>query len=176
MATFVKEAPAYEGGSDNVLKTYNPGLNNLAQSFTVADTMIFGSAMVNTLRFAFNRTKVDRYNTPYFDPGDLGIKVHTYTPDQMVLNVTGGFQIAQGPATKAIFFNNVYQVVDDLTVVRGRHQLGVGGNVAYWRGVYRSSSRTGGNWPRGTCYFGSISGRSRSRRQSTWFSALQSAA
>jgi hypothetical protein len=146
MFTYVKEAPAYQGGDDNVLKTFNPGLDNNVKSFALGDTMVFGPTMVNSLRFAMNKTKVDRYNTPFFDPTDLGIDLYSYTEDQMVVDVTGAFRISQGPATKAIFFNDNYQVADDFTLVRGSHQFGFGGSTAYWRGNYNSSSRTGGNW------------------------------
>ena len=45
-----------------------------------------------------------------------------------------------GLATSAL------EVVDDLTLVRGRHQLGFGGNAAYARGRYQSSSRAAGIW------------------------------
>ena len=37
-------------------------------------------------------------------------------------------------------------MVDDLTLVRGRHQFGVGGNVRYWKGHVLSSSRAAGTW------------------------------
>ena len=37
-------------------------------------------------------------------------------------------------------------MADDLTVVRGNHQFGVGANVQYWKGDYTSTSRANGNW------------------------------
>ena len=47
---------------------------------------------------------------------------------------------------KALFLNDTYQVADDLTLVRGNHQFGFGGNVQYWKGDYTSTSRANGNW------------------------------
>jgi len=145
MATFIKKPPAYQGGSDNVLKAFNAGIDNLAQSLALGDTMIFGPTVVNSIRVAYNDTKVDRYNTPYFDPSDLGIKLYPYVEGQMPIQVTGGFDLPAG-TTKALFLNKFYQVTDDLTLVRGRHQFGIGANVAYWRGRYQSSSRAAGIW------------------------------
>jgi len=145
MATFIKKSPAYQGGSDNVLKAFNSGADNLAQSLTLGDTMVFGPTVVNSIRVAYNDTKVDRHNTPYFDPADLGIKLHPYISGQMPITVTGGFDLPAG-TTKALFLNKFFQAVDDLTLVRGRHQFGIGGNVAYWRGRYESSSRAAGIW------------------------------
>ena len=50
----------------------------------------------------------------------------------MPINVTGAFNFPAG-ATKATFLNDSYNVVDDFTLVRGRHQFGIGGNVGYWQ-------------------------------------------
>ena len=44
------------------------GIDNLAQSVTLGDTMVFGNNMVNALRFAFNRTAINRGSPPFFDP------------------------------------------------------------------------------------------------------------
>ena len=106
---------------------------------------MLGPTVVNSIRVAYNRTTVDRYNTPYFDPNDLGIKLHSYIEGQMPIQVLPSFELPAG-TTKAFFENNYYQAADDLTLIRGRHQLGVGGNVAYFNGFYQSSSRAAGIW------------------------------
>jgi outer membrane receptor protein involved in Fe transport len=64
----------------------------------------------------------------------------------MVMTVTSGFNLSGGAATKREELNNTYAFSDDLTVVKGSHQLAFGGQVQYWEGDYNSSSRTGGNW------------------------------
>jgi outer membrane receptor protein involved in Fe transport len=145
MATFIKKPPAYEGGSDNVLKAINSGLDNLAHTLTLGDTWVLGPTMVNSIRVAYNRTTVNRYNTPYFDPAELGIKLHPYLTGQMPIQVLPSFEIPAG-STQAFFRNNLYQAADDLTLIRGRHQFGIGGNMAYWNGRYQSSSRAAGIW------------------------------
>ncbi|HEU5257437.1 MAG TPA: TonB-dependent receptor [Vicinamibacterales bacterium] len=145
MATFIKKPPAYQGGSDIVIKAADGGLDNLAHALTLGDTMVFGPSMVNAIRVAYNRTTVNRYNTPYFDPSDLGIKLYPYVRQQMAIQVPGAWEIPAG-STSAFFRNNFYQAADDLTLVRGSHQLGFGANVAYWNGHYNSSSRAAGIW------------------------------
>jgi hypothetical protein len=145
MATFVTEEPAY-GRSDNVLTTPNPGIDNLAQSLTLGDTRVLGANTVNALRVGLNAVSVDRYNTPFFDPGDLGIPIYSYYPDNMFISVTGGFNIGAGTAAKGLFQTTSLQVGDDLTLVRGRHQLGIGANVAYWKSDQQTFARSGGNW------------------------------
>src|SRR5258705_7549129 len=96
MATSVKN-PTPLTRSDSVLSLYNtsrgagiPGLDKLAQSLALGDTHSFGSNTVNSLRFAFNRTVIDRLDTPLFDPKALGSNVYSYDPGAMVLAATRG--------------------------------------------------------------------------------------
>ncbi|MBI2188014.1 MAG: TonB-dependent receptor [Acidobacteria bacterium] len=145
MATFFRRDPAYQGEGDNILKASGDGLKNLAHSLALGDTVVFGPTAVNAIRVAFNRTNVNRFNNPYFDPIDLGIKLNPYIRGQMPIDVEGAFEFPAG-STKADFLNNSYQVADDFTLVRGRHQFGVGGALSYATGHYVSSSRASGTW------------------------------
>jgi len=150
MATSVKNPTPLER-SDSVLSIYNtsrgagiPGLDKLAQSLALGDTHSFGSNTVNALRFAFNRTVIDRLDTPLFDPKALGSNVYSYDPGSLVLAVTGGFNIAN--PGKGLFKTNSSQVSDDLTLVRGSHELSLGANVAYWKHYFFSHARSSGDW------------------------------
>src|SRR3989454_1414853 len=145
MATYHNE-PAPYSRSKNVLTTGTPGLDNLAQSLALGDTTIYGHNMVNAIRFAFNRTAVHRGTPPFFDATDLGSKVYSYKPGEMVLAITGGFNISAGTATTGIFITNASQLGDDLTLVRGNHQIGIGGSAAYWKMDFLTHARSGGNW------------------------------
>ncbi len=144
MATMDKSLAAFSR-TNNPLTTTEPALDNLQQAVTVGDTRVFGSNMVNSLRFAFNRTAVDRQNA-FFDPSDLGVKAYSYVPDQMTLNVTGGFSIGASTAAKGIAQNNTYNLNDDLSLVRGNHQLGVGVSAAHWRVDQQTWARGSGQW------------------------------
>ena len=146
MGTFVDEPPAYQGGSDNILKTVNVGADNTAHSMTLGDTLVIGPTMVNSFRFAFNRARVNRFSPPYFDPSDVGIKLYPYYKGQFPLSVTGAFATAGGANTNSLLENNFYQLADDATLVRGRHQFGAGANLAYAQGHYQSTSRAAGTW------------------------------
>jgi len=145
MATRDKKPSAF-AKTGNVLTTINPHIDNLAQSFTIGDTKVFGTNGVNNVRFAFNRTAVNRDNDPYFDPHDLGINVNSYVPHQMIVVVTGGFNIAAATATRGIAENNSFQVNDDLALVHGKHQFGFGVNVARFTVDQKTWARGGGQW------------------------------
>ena len=72
--------------------------------------------------------------------------MYSYKPGEMVIAVTGGFNISAATATTGIFITNTSQFGDDLTVVRGNHQLGLGGSAAYWKMDFLTHARSGGNW------------------------------
>ena len=132
--------------TDNVLTTRVAGRSTMAQSMALGNTMVMGNNKVNSVRFVFNRSSVDRGSPDYFDPMALGIPVHSYNPGKLTLGVDDGFGISRGPASTGIFETNSYQVVEDLNMVRGSHQLAVGTNVAYWASDQFSHARSGGSW------------------------------
>jgi hypothetical protein len=146
LLTRYTENPGYAGGDDNVLKTAAKGAYMASHSTTFGATTVFSPSVVNSLRFAANVGKVDIYQTPFFDPTDLGIKLHPYVPGYMAMTVTPGFELYPTNNAKALFLNDTYQIAEDLTLVRGDHQFAVGGNLQYFTGDYTSTSRANGNW------------------------------
>ena len=146
MMTSHKKPAPFAQDPDNVLTTGTPGLDNLAQSVAAGSTVVYGNNMVNSIRFAFNRTAIDRSSPPWFSPRDLGSNVYSYQPGEMVLTVTGGFNISAGTATTGRFNTNTYQFSDDLSLVRGNHQIALGTNIAYWKMDFLTHARSGGDW------------------------------
>ena len=146
MATFHHKPAPFSRSPDNVLTVGTPGLDNLAQSVAAGSTVVMGNNTVNSLRFAFNRTSIDRSSPPWFAPRDLGSNVYSYQPGEMVLTIQGGFMIAAGTATTGKFDTNTYQVSDDISFVRGNHQMSFGANVAYWKMDFLTHARSGGDW------------------------------
>jgi hypothetical protein len=140
---FVLKPPPYET-SDNVLTTAAQGVDNLYQGIAVGDTIVFGSNAVHSLRVTYNRTRVSRSTKKWFSPYDIGSNVYSYSPGEMSFSVTGGFAI--GGVNSGIFNTDSYQVSDDLTLVRGTHQLGLGFNVAYLSMDFLTNARSGGTW------------------------------
>ena len=131
----------------NPLASLRPNIDNLAQTMTVGHTVVLGNNTVNAVRAAFNRTAVNRFNDDHFTPSDLGAKLYNNSPTRETqLTVTGGFQIGQGQSTKSTGDNNAFQVSNELTMARGRHQLGFGANVAYWTVEMWAYSRGNGQF------------------------------
>ncbi|PYS37912.1 MAG: TonB-dependent receptor, partial [Acidobacteria bacterium] len=90
MFTTFKATPPYQLSPENVLTTSVGGRDNLAESFSLGDTHLFGAGTVNSFRLAFNRAAVHRTKADFFSGPDAGINMYTYVPHYMILSVTGG--------------------------------------------------------------------------------------
>ena len=127
----------------NVLNTSGMGYDNLAQSYALGDTYLISQNTVNSFRLAVDRTAVDRLTAKFFSGPDLGINMYSYTPKSMKLSVPGAMSLGGtiGPNR-----TTTYQLNDDLSVVRGKHQFAFGGNAAYWRHNLTADAFSLGNW------------------------------
>ena len=141
------EQPSGYGQTGNLLTLTVPNIDNLAQSLTVGDTLVLGAKAVNSVRFAYNRTWVNRFNEPFVGPADLGIKLYSYSRGrEMQVAVTDGFTLSGNAGSRGLAENHAFQVSDDLTLVRGSHQIAFGGNLAYWDTRQETFNRAGGQW------------------------------
>ena len=114
---------------------------------TLGETKVFGSNSVNAIRVAWNRTRSHYNLEPFFGAETIGIKnFYNYVPGVMGLDISGGFTTASGGS---VLFNgdtDAYHLSDDVTLVRGSHQLALGGNVAYWSHYTVDGQRGVGLW------------------------------
>ena len=126
------------------------GANKQARAVSLAlgDTMVLGANVVNAFRVTLNRTS-NRLNDPpdqFFDAPELGIKLHTYVPGVIGLNVTNGFTVSGGNSVKVRINSESYQVADDISIVRGRHQMSLGGAVSFWTLDNEDNARAAGDF------------------------------
>jgi hypothetical protein len=145
MATTYFFAPPFSE-SENILSTTLGGRDNLAQSVAIGDTMVLSNSVVNNIRFAFNRTAVHRTHTDFFGPADVGVNMFSYLDQYMLINVTGGFSLGGGTENDAIFHTNTYSIGDDVTMIRGNHQYGLGVSVAFWDSLSQANVRSPGQF------------------------------
>jgi hypothetical protein len=111
----------------SILATTVGGRDNLAQTFTLGDTYLIGASMVNSFRAAVNRTSIHRTNAPFLSPNDVGINVFDYVPEDLIVTITGGFNIGSGIEIESRYHTTTYELGDDVTWVKGSHQLAFGG-------------------------------------------------
>jgi hypothetical protein len=146
--TRVKWTPPAQLQPENILVSSLGGRDNKARSLTVGDTMVLNNNTVNAIRVAYNNTDIHRIHEPIgFSASDVGVRIHSYIDDYLLVNVTGGgFQLGGGTESEARFQTPSYQVSDDLTIVRGAHQFGIGGNVSYWTSLSQANVRSPGQF------------------------------
>jgi hypothetical protein len=112
-----------------------------AYSGVFGDTFLLSSNTVNGFRVTVLRGDHTKQYDQAVDYTDLGIKATPVLPHFFRTSVTGaggGFTLSPGLPTATPSW--VYQVADDLSVLRGQHQLGFGAN--YIRGRYDPQSYT----------------------------------
>jgi Carboxypeptidase regulatory-like domain len=119
--------------SSNLLTSTDAGFDNFAQSYALGDTYLIGPNTVNAFRATVNRTAIAREHEPFFSAREMGVDAYSSLKDYMIVTVTGGFNIGGGTQSHATFRTTAYQAGDDLSLIRGNHQMAFGGSVAQWR-------------------------------------------
>ncbi|MSO30027.1 MAG: hypothetical protein EXQ48_03665 [Acidobacteria bacterium] len=148
MYTNVNELPVWDPAKGDILSSGFGGGDRTVKShsLTLGDTFVLSSNVVNSVRFAYNRGDLRADRKPFVDAASLGSKVYTYFPGKITLSVTGGFNVGQSDSIHSILTSDSYQAADDLTLVRGSHQFGIGGNIAYWNSYQQLNARSGGQF------------------------------
>jgi len=117
------------------LNTTDGGNEDLAHGFAIGSTYLVSPNTINAFRVGMTRVIVGRPGIHFFGPSDIGVNAYTYSPGNMVLNITGGFMFN----TRGVYAHNVsnaYNINDDVNLVRGNHQITFGGNVSEYK-VYQ---------------------------------------
>ncbi len=146
IATTYVSPPPLRKTPDNLLAASRGGFDNIAHSLALGETWVMSSSMVNALRVAWNNTNIHRLHEGFFSGPDVGIRMFSFLPDYLVLTVTGGFNLGTAVQTEARYRTNTLQVGDDVTMVRGKHQLSFGANLARWDSFTTANVRAMGNF------------------------------
>ncbi len=127
-------AQAFFDGKDALSTGPNPGNKDNAETATFGDTYLFTPTTVNSFHATYNRRADNRGSAPnLFGPQALGIKNPSGGPfaDNMPDNyiqvtVANYFNVACGTCAPGYFNINNYQVSDDISLIKGKHQIGFG--------------------------------------------------
>src|ERR1039457_4589859 len=115
----------------NALTTGSPGNLDRSQTMTIGDTYTFSPTAVNSLHATFDRRRDNRSSAAnLFSPADLGVNMFINVPNYTQLSVSSysgsGFNVGCGTCALANFDINTYQLADDFTLIRGKHQIAIG--------------------------------------------------
>ncbi len=113
--------------NNNPLTLTLSGADDLANSGVLGDTHVFGPGTINSFRATFNRVGITKFQVPIFTPADLGIKITPLIPNHIRV-AAGTFQSISVFGYPSKVPTASYQLSNDLSLVRGRHQIGIGVN------------------------------------------------
>jgi hypothetical protein len=103
------------------------GANDLVNSGVFGYTFVISPTMVNSFRATYNRSAVTKTQSPSFSGPDLGINMTTLVPGHVIITA-GSLSSASVFSYAAKDPTDDHQLADDLSVVRGNHQLAFGVN------------------------------------------------
>jgi hypothetical protein len=160
------QLPSFYSPTNILLTTQSGNPEQRYQTFTLGENYVISSTLVNSAHF----TAVRRLNHRGYNPNDinantLGITIAQVQPNGFFMNgstsnPSHGFSIGGDGNSLAVINDNIpFDVSDDLTLVRGRHQIVLGGgyvrnqlnlNNAYrGNGVFQFSGKYSGSGPAG---------------------------
>jgi hypothetical protein len=138
--------------SNNVLNTADvsgvsgQGFDNFAQSYALGSTYLLGPSTVNAFRLSVNRTRILRAGAHFWSAPQMGVKGYSQVDDHALVAVTGGGGFSLGARADSSFTTTAYQIGDDLSFLKGNHQMTIGANVAYWRTHQRAHTQDVGRY------------------------------
>ena len=117
--------------AENLLAASTANLNFRIQSVAIGDTYLIGAGTVSNFRFTINRSAVPKTAPEFFSPADVGINMWVGVPKFMRIVMTNGFNIASNNATPSTYNTTGGQLAEDISLIRGSHQIGLGADWVY---------------------------------------------
>lgn len=130
----------------NYLSSQNSS-NILSQNALIGETHIFGAGAVNEFRASFSRETSTRGPAEgSISLTDLGVNIYQPPSAKTIegINVSGYFN--PGQTDPAAFIRNQYNLSDDFSLVRGKHNLSFGGSAIRAQVLLRNQFRTSGSF------------------------------
>jgi hypothetical protein len=120
-------AQTFFDGKNALTTGPNPGNRDRSHTATFGDTYTFSPTKVNAFHATFNRRADNRGSAlNLFSPNDLGVNMYDNLPNYIQLSISNYFNVACGTCAPGYFNINTFQLSDDLTWIKGRHQFAFG--------------------------------------------------
>ena len=120
------QASQFDG--KNIL-TLDAGASPLrVYEFVLGHTYLIGPGTVASFRGSVNRSNIVKQPPDFQDLNELGVKAYLYKPATLRLNVTNGFIVGTNNGTFSQYNTTAFHFGEDISMVRGNHQIGFGGS------------------------------------------------
>ncbi len=111
------------------LSVQNAGTDDTMNSLVLGHTYIFSPGALNSFHATLDRVGITKFQVPIITPTEIGVKnIYEPLPNYSNINITGDFQSAGGFATPGLVNTTTYQFSDDLSLIKGSHQMQFGAN------------------------------------------------
>jgi hypothetical protein len=128
MSGKLTQTSTYDG--KNPLSINTGSVHDLDYGFTLGDTYLFSPMLINSLRLGVNRSNVVTTQDKYSSWAGLGANVDPLSQTIISVAATGAFAIGGGPASsKGSHSTPMWSVFDDVSLVKGSHQISLGGSI-----------------------------------------------
>ncbi len=125
-AAFLEQDSTYN--NNNPMTITAPWVSDGLQFINLGDTYLFSPTTVSSFHAALNRAAIEKGSPPFFSAADLGVKMTPMVPGFVVIQVTGAFNAGSNAAPPGHVFTTTPQLSEDLSLIRGSHQIQIGGN------------------------------------------------
>jgi len=120
------QASQYDG--KNIL-TLDAGASPLrVYQFVLGDTYLIGPGTVASFRGSVNRANIVKKPPDFPDLSEFGVKAYLYKPSTLRISVTNGFTAGTNNGTFSQYNTTAFQFAEDISMIRGNHQVGFGGS------------------------------------------------
>src|SRR5438552_7544620 len=120
------QASQYDG--KNIL-TLDAGPSPLrVYQFVLGDTYLIGPGTVSSFRGSVNRSNIVKKPPDFPDLSDFGVKAYLYKPATLRVTVNNGFTSGTNNGTFSQYNTTAFQFSEDMSLIRGNHQIGFGGS------------------------------------------------
>jgi len=118
--------PSYTG---TPLSITQPSPDDMVTSAVLGDTYVISSKTINSVRATFNKSSIEKTQVPFFGASDLGIQgITEIIPKYLLVTVSNALYSAAGATYPGQLYTTTYQIADDVSMIRGNHQIQFGGN------------------------------------------------
>jgi hypothetical protein len=132
----------------NLLTSTAGALDDADQSWAFGDTYLISATLVNQFRASVDRIGVHRYQQDYVSACDVGVTLVYcgYVPHQSGFTVTGAFSLGPGTGGQAVAHTTPIQINDDVSWVKGSHQINFGGGAVVGKMLFDGNVYSQTNW------------------------------
>ena len=133
---------------NNLLTSTGGGLDDADQSWAFGDTYLISPTLINQFRATVDRIGIHRFDDNYVSACDLGVQLLYcgYVPHQSGFTVAGSFSVGPGTGGQAVAHTTPLQLNDDISWVKGNHQINFGGGGVVGKMLFDGNVYSQTNW------------------------------